>query len=49
MTIKSSGGETVTLVAPATLTAGYTFDAVVEDGRTIAVTVPPGGVKMGEW
>ena len=39
--------ETVKVVAPATLSEGYTFDAVV-DGRTVMVTVPTGGVKEGE-
>mmetsp|Transcript_34469 Transcript_34469/g.83403 ORF Transcript_34469/g.83403 Transcript_34469/m.83403 type:complete len:311 (+) Transcript_34469:118-1050(+) len=46
MTISSSM-ETVKVVAPATLSEGYTFDAVV-DGRTVTVTVPTGGVKEGE-
>lgn len=41
-------GETISVVAPATLNAGYTFDAVVEGGKTIAVTVPTGGVKEGQ-
>lgn len=47
MTINSGGGGTVKVVAPATLSEGYTFDAVV-DGKTVAVTVPAGGVKEGE-
>lgn len=47
MTISISKGETVRVVAPATLSAGYTFDAVV-DGKTISVTVPSGGVGEGE-
>ena len=40
-------GNTVSMVAPATLNEGYTFDVTV-DGKTIAVVVPPGGVKEGK-
>uniref|UniRef100_A0A7S1D7B1 Uncharacterized protein n=1 Tax=Cyclophora tenuis TaxID=216820 RepID=A0A7S1D7B1_CYCTE len=39
--------ETVEVIAPATLQAGYTFDAVFK-GKTIPVTVPEGGVQRGD-
>jgi len=38
--------STVRVVAPATLEAGYSFEACV-DGRTFVVVVPEGGVKEG--
>lgn len=44
MTIK---GDTVTVIAPATLNEGYTFDVTV-DGKSFAVVVPPGGVNEGQ-
>lgn len=37
----------VQVIAPATLEAGYTFDAMYE-GVTFAVTVPSGGVSKGQ-
>ena len=40
--------STVSVVAPATLNEGYTFDVPL-DGETVAVSVPPGGVKEGEF
>ena len=39
--------KTVTVVAPSTLEAGYTFPAQVE-GKDFTVTVPEGGVKEGQ-
>ena len=39
--------STVSVVAPATLNEGYTFDVTL-DGETVAVSVPPGGVKEGK-
>lgn len=45
MTIKED--TTVTVIAPATLNEGYTFDVTV-DGKTLTVVVPPGGVKEGQ-
>lgn len=38
---------TAKVVALATLNEGYIFDTTL-DGNTIAVTVPPGGVKEGD-
>mmetsp|Transcript_5819 Transcript_5819/g.14554 ORF Transcript_5819/g.14554 Transcript_5819/m.14554 type:complete len:299 (-) Transcript_5819:304-1200(-) len=46
MTITSK--DTMQVVAPATLNEGYTFDVDTVDGRTLAVTVPSGGVKEGQ-
>ena len=40
--------ETLKVVAPATLNGGYNFDVTV-DGKTLPVTVPPGGVMEGEF
>lgn len=37
----------VEVIAPATLSAGYTFDAMV-DGRVLTVVVPRGGVSEGQ-
>ena len=37
---------TVTVIAPANLNAGQTFEAEV-DGKTFTVTVPDGGVEKG--
>ncbi len=39
--------ETVKVLAPSNLSEGYVLDVTV-DGKTFAVTVPPGGVKEGE-
>lgn len=51
MTVKDYGSSTqpanVQVIAPATLNAGYTFDAVYE-GNTFTVTVPEGGVVKGQ-
>jgi len=38
----------VHVVAPASLPEGYVFDASIGDGRTIKVTVPPGGIEEGQ-
>eukprot|EP01082_Thalassiosira_pseudonana_P012367 g11283.t1 g11283 contig5:520994-523971(-) len=52
-TTKQSYGSTATptqnvqVIAPATLIAGYTFDAMY-DGATFTVTVPDGGVVKGQ-
>ena len=43
---EGSAPSTVRVVAPATLQAGYSFEASV-DGRTFVVVVPEGGVKEG--
>jgi Cys-rich protein (TIGR01571 family) len=43
---EASAPLTVRVVAPATLEAGYSFEASV-DGRTFVVVVPDGGVKRG--
>jgi len=40
-------GETLTIVSPATLPAGYVFEAII-DGNTLSVKVPPGGVAEGD-
>jgi len=42
-----SDGETLTIVSPATLPAGYVFEAII-DGNTLSVKVPPGGVAEGD-
>mmetsp|Transcript_1816 Transcript_1816/g.3951 ORF Transcript_1816/g.3951 Transcript_1816/m.3951 type:complete len:339 (+) Transcript_1816:219-1235(+) len=54
MTVKDYGSSSqstqptnVQVIAPATLNAGYTFDAVYE-GNTFTVTVPDGGVVKGQ-
>jgi hypothetical protein len=51
MAVKDYGSHqqptNVQVVAPATLNAGYTFDAVYE-GNTFTVTVPDGGVVKGQ-
>ena len=51
MTVKDYGSTTqpanVQVIAPATLSAGYTFDALYE-GKTFTVTVPEGGVVKGQ-
>lgn len=54
MTVKGYGSSgqsaqptNVQVIAPATLNAGYTFDAVYE-GNTFTVTVPDGGVVKGQ-
>jgi len=39
--------QSVVVAAPADLEAGYTFDASI-NGKIFSVTVPAGGVKMGE-
>jgi len=39
--------ETLTIVSPATLPAGYVFEAII-DGNTLSVKVPPGGVAEGD-
>lgn len=39
--------STVTVIAPATLDAGYTFEATVDE-KTFIVTVPEEGVEEGE-
>ena len=38
----------VEVTAPATLSAGYTFDASIPDGRIFKVQVPAGGVTAGQ-
>lgn len=40
--------ETVKVLAPSNLSEGYVLDVTV-DGKTFAVTVPPGGVKEGDY
>mmetsp|Transcript_18076 Transcript_18076/g.28353 ORF Transcript_18076/g.28353 Transcript_18076/m.28353 type:complete len:341 (-) Transcript_18076:578-1600(-) len=52
MTVKDYGSSAqqpanVQVIAPATLNAGYTFDASYE-GNTFTVTVPEGGVVKGQ-
>eukprot|EP00804_Cyclotella_cryptica_P019578 CCRYP_014326-RA/>CCRYP_014326-RA protein AED:0.45 eAED:0.45 QI:0/-1/0/1/-1/1/1/0/346 len=52
MTTRKGYGSTATptnvqVIAPATLNAGYTFDAMY-DGVTFTVTVPDGGVVKGQ-
>ena len=44
---QSTQPTNVQVIAPATLNAGYTFDAVYE-GNTFTVTVPDGGVVKGQ-
>ena len=39
--------RTILVVAPATLEAGFTFEAIY-DGKTFVVVVPEGGVKEGQ-
>jgi hypothetical protein len=46
MTVKDP--EQVRVIAPSNLNAGYTFDVTTEDGRTLNVRVPIGGVVKGE-
>jgi Cys-rich protein (TIGR01571 family) len=46
MTVKDP--DQVRVVAPSNLNAGYTFDVTTEDGRTLNVRVPVGGVVKGE-
>ena len=43
----SNASNMVAVIAPATLSAGYTFTAQV-DGRDFLVTVPHGGVQKGQ-
>ncbi|KAL7550005.1 hypothetical protein ACHAWF_016200 [Thalassiosira exigua] len=43
----SAAPTNVQVIAPATLAAGYTFDAMF-DGTTFTVTVPEGGVVKGQ-
>jgi hypothetical protein len=38
----------VEVVAPASLPEGYQFQAQVAGGRTVTVTVPPGGIEQGQ-
>lgn len=47
MTNKSYGTTNVQVIAPSTLSAGYTFDATY-NGTTFQVTVPEGGVVKGQ-
>ena len=46
MTVKDP--EQVRVIAPSNLNAGYTFNVTNEDGRTLNVRVPTGGVVKGE-
>lgn len=46
MTVKDP--EHVRVIAPSNLNAGYTFNVTTEDGRTLNVRVPLGGVVEGE-
>lgn len=39
--------DTIHVVAPTDMEEGFAFDVTIDDGKTVSVVVPEGGVKEG--